>query len=1322
MHTLTLDTILEKYDKEAATKADKGLRFERLMRAFLESAPVYSEVEKAWLWKECPMRQELGPDTGIDIVCRTKTGEYWGVQCKFYDEDGRVSMPDIDKFLGRLGSAFHIDGKKKSFSFGLWIDTTAQIWNDNVLSKFSRHEPEAKRINLGNLRAYAGVDWGKLDAGNTGTAARVAKHEPKEHQKVAIGKAMAHFQKHDRGRLIMACGTGKTFTALRIAEDEVLSKDGTVLVLVPSIALVGQLMWEWKNQTRYDFFPICVCSDPSATSKKKKDDGVDTIEDDEIDMPLPATSSPSTIAILHKKHPGPKVIFSTYQSLDKVAKAQAEHSLPKLGMVICDEAHRTIGYKLPNEKASSFHQVHDADYIKAKKRLYMTATPRMYRPGDIDRLKEKDAIVWSMDDVNAFGPEIHELKFGTAVAQGLLTDYKVLTLTVSEDDVPESTKEIFTRYKANYRGTAKIEDDWDAKIIGCVNALSKQLLGDGSEKVMEQDPGQMKRAVAFSGRIADSVEYTELFKQLTDDYIGQMPEERRGALVGVEIEHIDGGMGASSRQQMVERLRKGPEEGNCRILSNVRCLAEGVDVPSLDAVLYLAPKKSIVDVVQSVGRVMRLSKGKKFGYIIIPIFVSKGEDPEAALDDSEKHKVLWQVLQALRSHDDRFDDTINKIDLNIIRPNNIVVAKPAGPKAIKRHSKFGVGTTDGGSGGDGGTQGGGEQPKLIDLAYEKFETFQRIIFARIVKNVGTRRPWEDWAKDVADIARNQAKRIKKAVEGGDERAKDSYGIFLKEMQETVDATITSDGAIEMLAQHLITAPVFESLFENYQFVKFNAVSNAMEVMLEILRQSKDMDQRELDKMKPFYDSVRARAKDIDNPAGRQKVVIELYNNFFRAAFPKLSEMLGIVYTPVEIVDFIIKSVDDVLKAEMGLSLASPGVNVLDPYTGTGTFITRLIESGLVPIKDLERKYLGGKYSANTNVTQAYTGELYANELVLLAYYIACVNIENAFHYATNYVSYEPFRGIALTDTFGAWDATLKGHPTSAKKVLFDDNAARVSHQQDTPITVIIGNPPYSAGQRSANDNAQNYKYDELDRAIARTYVAESTATNNNALYDSYIRAFRHATDRLGDRNGIICFVSNGGWLDGNSTAGFRKTIEKEFSKIYVFNLRGNQRTSGELSRREGGKIFGSGSRTPVAITLLVKRAGYKGKAEIYYRDIGDKLDREAKLKIIKNFKSFLNLDMKLIRLHPNEHGDWITTRNEAFQTFIPLASEKKFDKDTKSAFLVHSRGLETARDAWVYNFSRATTLKNISGMVDFYNSQLVSNCKSYQSYLTTVCP
>ncbi len=491
-------------------------------------------------------------------------------------------------------------------------------------------------------------------------------------------------------------------------------------------------------------------------------------------------------------------------------------------------------------------------------------------------------------------------------------------------------------------------------------------------------------------------------------------------------------------------------------------------------------------------------------------------------------------------------------------------------------------------------------------------------------------------------------------------------------------------------------------FKGYSFVQNNPISVSMQKMLDLLEAQTI--QEDFDTLQKFYESVRMRAADIDNAAGKQRIIIELYDKFFKTAFPGMVEKLGIVYTPVEVVDFIIHSVNDLLKKEFGRTLADDNVHILDPFTGTGTFITRLLQSGLIGQRELEHKY---------------QHEIHANEIVLLAYYIAAVNIENAFHdMMGDATPYRAFDGICLTDTFqlGETDAS-----TVLFSEMFPQNSERVSAQKKTPLRVIIGNPPYSVGQKSANDNAQNQSYTKLDGRIAATYAAATDATNKNSLYDSYIKAFRWSTDRLDPENGgIIAFVSNGAWLDGNSTDGLRQCLQKEFSSIWVFNLRGNQRTSGELSRKEGGKIFGSGSRTPIAITLLVKNPGKPtAKATIHYVDIGDYLNREEKLTIINKYRSVGNPDMPWQTLQPNEHGDWLNQRNDLFETFIPIG-----DKDDKKAgtFFVpfYSNGLKTQRDAWCYNSSKSQLERNIRSTTDFYNEQqeAFQQAKRSQPHLT----
>jgi len=881
-----------------------------------------------------------------------------------------------------------------------------------------------------------------------------------------------------------------------------------------------------------------------------------------------------------------------------------------------------------------------------------------------------------MDDPLLYGDEIYRIGFGDAVARGLLTDYKVLILTLNDQDIPQGVLDMFT--KDEY----EVDTDDISKIVGTVNALSKQFLGD--DGVTKQiDPEPMKRAVAFCSNIKTSKSISAVYNSASESYIDQLPAEERKQMVSVDARHMDGTMSAPNRDELLGWLKEDTSENECRVITNVRVLSEGVDVPSLDAVLFLSARNSQVDVVQSVGRVMRRSPGKKYGYIIIPVVVPPSVDANVALDDNKRYGVVWTVLNALRAHDDRFNATVNKIELNKKKPNNILLAR----------SKYGFDEYDNPINLDGSRSEDKEGEEFAKQLSLQFEKLQSVVYARMVEKVGSRRYWEQWAKDVSIIAERQIERITFLVENRKEQRK-AFDKFLLGLQRNINPSTSERQAIEMLAQHIITKPIFEALFEDYSFEKNNPISEAMQKMLNHLEGESVADESE--KLQRFYESVRKRVEGIDNAQGKQRIIIELYDKFFKNAFPKMAEQLGIVYTPVEIVDFIIHSVNDVLKKEFDRSISDENIHILDPFTGTGTFITRLLQSGLIKDTDLKRKY---------------SQELHANEIVLLAYYIATVNIENAYHDLipktednVKNQNYVPFEGIVLTDTFQLGE-------TNESEVLFSEtfpqNSARATKQKKTPVRVIIGNPPYSIGQKSANDNAQNQSYPNLEKRIENTYVASSSAGLNKSLYDAYIKAFRWSTDRLNsDQGGIIAFVTNGSWLDGNSTDGFRKTIENEFSSIWVFNTRGNARTQGELRRKEAGNVFGSGSRAPISITLLVKNPDATNKkATIHYHDIGDYLSREEKLKIITGLGSVGNPRMSWKTIHPNKHGDWINHRNDAFESFIPLAPEKKFDLKGQSFFVVQGPGILTSRDIWVYGFSRNHMAQNVRALIAFYNSQ-----------------
>lgn len=1262
--------ILQDYREKSFSERDKGDRFERLIQAYLQTDPTYSNTLKyVWMWDEFPGRRDLGgSDTGIDLVALTFDGDYWAIQCKCYAERASIDKKSVDSFLSTSSREFKNDQLQKiGFSKRIWISTTNN-WSSNAEETIRNQNPPVTRINLTDLQ-QAPVEWERLQKGITGDLARTTKKTLFNHQEKALNKTHDHFIENDRGKLIMACGTGKTFTSLRIAEHET-NNSGVVLFLVPSIALLGQTLREWSSDANEPIKPICICSDSRIT--RQRGNSNDDTDFSVVDLAFPASTDVKSVikqfkAIDRTSKKGMTVVFSTYQSIDVIANAQ-RHLLNEnnnnaiFDLIICDEAHRTTGVTLAGNDESAFVKVHDNDFLQANKRLYMTATPRLFSDDSKSKADTSDAVLCSMDDEEIYGQEIYRIGFGEAVERGLLTDYKVLVLTLSENDIPQAVQKMV----ANSEN--EINSDDASKLIGCLNALSKQVLGDNG-LIKDTDPEPMKRAIAFCQNIKISKKITNTFNDTSDVYLDSVEPKQREKLVSVSSNHIDGSMNAPQRDELLGWLKSTSADSNeCRVLTNVRCLSEGVDVPALDSVLFLSARNSQVDVVQSVGRVMRKAPGKKYGYIIIPVVVPSDVEPSKALDDNDRFRVVWSVLNALRAHDDRFNATINKIDLNKTKPDNILVG----------------GVTHGIDGLDDSESAKATQ-EINNQLQMHFEQLQSVVYAKMVQKVGDRVYWEKWAKDVAKIAENQIDRINNLI-NREPKYQKAFNKFLKGLQKNINPSISESQAVEMLSQHIITKPVFEALFEGYSFVKNNAISTSMQTMLDVLEdQALDKDADTLNK---FYQSVKKRAEGIDNAEGKQRIIIELYDKFFKTAFPKMVEQLGIVYTPVEVVDFIIHSVNDVLQKEFNRSISDENIHILDPFTGTGTFITRLLQSGLIKKEDLQRKY---------------TKELHANEIVLLAYYIAAVNIENAFHdqIEQEESEYTPFDGMVLTDTFQL------GETNESEKLfseMFPQNSKRVQAQQKAPLRVIMGNPPYSIGQKSANDNAQNQSYDKLDSRIANTYAALSNAGLNKSLYDAYIKAFRWSTDRLDPKNGgVIAFVSNGAWLDGNSTDGFRKSLEKEFSAIYVFNLRGNQRTSGELSRKEGGKIFGSGSRTPISITLLIKHPDNSDKAKVYYHDIGDYLSQKEKLDIIANFKSINKIDWK--NLKPNEHGDWINKRNDVFDTFIPIEPEKKFNLKTQTFFNTYAVGVGTNRDVWSYNYSKEKLASNMSRMISFYNEQ-----------------
>jgi len=1238
--------VLDELDGQATSKADKGSKLERLMAQFLRTDPVYAEqFSEVWLWQDWPGRGGKH-DTGIDIVAVDRlTGGNVAIQCKFFDPNSTISKPDIDTFLSASG--------KEGFTQRIIVSTTDK-WNAHAEDAIQGQQVPVRRIGLADLEAST-IDWDAFDWATPEALPLTDKKKLRPHQSKAIEDVCRGLATADRGKLIMACGTGKTFTSLRLAE-QLVGAGGSVLFLVPSISLLSQTLREWATEAEVPLASLAVCSDRKATARSKA-----TNEDiSAVDLALPSTTNVAVLESRWTQAVGETdsmtVVFATYQSIDVVAQAQSQGGLPAFDLIVCDEAHRTTGTTLAGENESAFVRIHDPAYIRGDKRLYMTATPRIYDDASKAKAGEASAVLASMDNEDLFGEELHRLGFGEAVAQDLLADYKVLVLAVDETAVSRT----FQLQLADEGNELRLDDA--AKIVGCWNGLAKR---GSAEHSFYADPAPMRRAVAFAGTIKDSKHIESLFAETVRQYAAahDLDDADGEPVLTCEIQHVDGTFNALERNTRLDWLRADVPDGVCRILTNARCLSEGVDVPALDAVMFLSPRKSVVDIVQSVGRVMRKAPGKQYGYIILPVGIPAGMTPEQALRDNKRYAAVWEVLQALRAHDERFNAMVNRIELVKQRDDKINVIGVPGPDGR------------GDNGGDStGTQG------ALGLTF--LDEWREAIYAKVVAKVGSRRYWEDWAKDIADIAQRHITRITALLDGGNTTVTAEFDRFLTGLRGNLNDGITRGDAIDMLAQHLITRPVFEALFGGYDFAAHNPVAQTMERMLVALDEHNlDDENHSLEK---FYDSVRMRVQGVDTAEGRQKLIVQLYDTFFATAFKKTVDKLGIVYTPVEIVDFILRSADDVLREHFGQGLTDEGVHILDGFVGTGTFITRLLQLGLIEPKDLARKY---------------AHELHANEILLLAYYIAAVNIETTYQDLRGELGdpgdYEPFPGLILTDTFQSWE-----EDDTLDTTVFVQNNARLERLKALDIQVIVGNPPWSVGQSSANDGNANEAYPTLDSAIRDTYAARSTATLKNSLYDSYIRAIRWASLRIAKR-GVIAFVTNGGWLDSNTADGMRLTLADEFSDIYVFNLRGNRRQGGAegrpiweaFARNRGGSI------ATVGILVLVRRPEHVGTATIHYRQVGDSTTALEKVREVVDATSVVRMDPSPII--PNRVGDWLSQRRDDFGSFHAIGG-----KTQPSIFGVVSGGLKSNRDPWVYNFSTAKVISNVSSMVEFYNGEV----------------
>ncbi len=1227
----------------------KGSWFEKVSKRFLIEHDSADEYESIDLWSDWELRGNER-DCGIDMVVTTTSKEYIAVQCKFHQNS--VSLNDIATFLTQLQSGV---GEVR-FKKGIIISTSHLT--SSALKAIEQIRRTGMGIDIDEISEedfiYSQIDWDKFDPMQTqGELPLCDKKKPRPHQTEAINATKEYFSspKNTRGKLIMACGTGKTYTSLKIME----ALDPKItLFLAPSIALLSQTFREYAQEKSEPFYASIVCSDDKVGQSKNEDN--DDIKFSELPL-KPSTRLEDILSVYEKAQKENKrfIIFSTYQSALRIKEAQ-EAGLGEIDLIICDEAHRTVGAMYSSNERddkNAFTLCHSDENIKAKKRLYMTATPKVYSESSKAKAKEGDNIIYSMDDEEIFGEEIYTLNFSRAIALDLLTDYKVIILAVRKENlsgVTNSVNQKISRLEAKGTKLDKklINNEFVCKIVGTHKGLAKQdliVLDDENKEdhnlQNQTDTAPSQRAINFCKSINTSKNIKDSFETIMECYDEELKKKSFKNLK-ISIDHIDGTMNCKDRLEKLEELNQF-EPNTCKVLSNARCLSEGVDVPALDSIVFFDGKSAMVDIIQAVGRVMRKAKRKKRGYIILPIALEESEIQN--LDEAVNNtnfKNIWKVIKALRSHDPSLvDEATFKEKIKIF-----------GSDDEKKQN---------------------DEKTLFDAIL--LQDLADAMYNVMPTKLGDRNYWENFTKKTGNIARTLNERLKNIFDKNPEFFHD----FLDSLRENIHQNIKEDEALDMITSHIITKPIFDVLFgDNIQ----NPIAKALDKMVQKL--STLGLQGETKDLKNLYESVKTEATHAKSQKSQQELIKNLYNTFFKEAFRKQSEKLGIVYTPIEVVDFILRATNGILKKHFNTDFNDKNITIFDPFTGTGSFIARLLskENELISDEALKEKFLN---------------HCFAFDIVLLAYYIALINITQAAQNRDS--SLKNFKNIALTDSLDFYEEKNDKGVFDFFKDLEENKEIKDTIEKQN-IRVIIGNPPYSAGAKSQNDNNQNLSHPKLEKRVYEKYGKNSTAKVGATTRDTLIQSIYMASELLKDR-GVIGFVVNGSFIDSKSADGFRKCVAKEFAHLYVLNLRGNARTSGEERRKEGDGIFDSGSRATVAIIFFVKDKSVPNNT-IFYYEVEDYLKREDKLHRLANFT---DLDaIKFETITPNDKGDWINQRDDEFEKLIPLKRDKTLQND--SIFDINSGGVVSGRDPWVYNFSPNALKQSVQKCIDAYNADL----------------
>ena len=1298
---MTIDDALALIRGQAGSRRDTGTGFERLVQRALSSHP--GEYGTARFERIVPWSEWEGadgqPDTGIDLVGYQRNGKLAAIQCKCYAPDRTVKKADVAGFVAA-------SNRPDVFDSRILVNTGAKL-SPHATRLMSDAVPHVELILLEDMRRWPVADWAACFDSDGELRWDHEPYTPWPHQQRAVEDVLAGFSESDRGKLIMPCGTGKSVTSMWIAERQA-GPGGTVLYLVPSIALMGQTMREWAANRSLPHAYLGVCSDTKAGR---------TDEDQTLaELTIPVTTDPERIAEVLDSglSAGPnvmRVVFSTYQSLPVIAEAQADGNGAPFDLVVCDEAHRTTGAAKETAAAlragrdggfdgSVFQLVHDRQRVRAFKRLYMTATPKVYTDKAVAVAADRGFGMYSMGDEAVYGPEFHRLTFADAIADDLLADYEVVVVAADSSILRGNEPAGDSGH-----GIGRVSHDDAVKFAGIIDALADPettgLTRPHRAAGTVNPLRSAKRVIAFNNTIAQSQAVSEHLPAVADRLFSQAPAETRAKeLVDLQVRHIDGKSDALTRARSIQWLADGDTgDTGCLMLTNARCLTEGVDVPALDAVVMCSPRKSQIDVVQAVGRVMRRSENKQVGYVILPVVVPDGLSAADVLDRSA-FKEVWSVLRALRSHDERLDIVVNTADMSDRRlPVSVLDVTAKGAAELERRT------------------GLGEDPAFVQGQLDL--DLRHAVASMVVEKVGDRQHWKRWGRRVAAITATVEAKI--AAASASDGLADAWTKFRDDMAAAVGSVADDAQLAQMVAQHTVTMPVFEHLFAGADFTSRNPIAVALSGIADRFAQAGIRSDAELAPLDDFYKSVADRLDGAQSSENRLSVLLEVYESFFKAAMPDTVVQLGIAYTPVEIVDFMLRSADAVTRSLFGKGVTDRGVHVLDPFTGTGTYIHRLLAgkrtSGewLIEPGDIDRKFSGEGDDTPP--------ELHANEIVLLAYYLAAIKIEEGRaerigrsddgNENDDRGGYRAFQGIVFGDTFLNTDIGAAQRPLPGS-VGMRRNNRRADRQNDQTITAIVGNPPWSAGKKKAGDAAKKDQYPEIADRIRDTYgkALKSVAgkSSSKAHGNLYVKAWRWASDRvLGNPDGgLVCFVHPNSLAGGVSLPGMRACMTQEFTDIWVIDLRGDANKAGDEFKLDGDQIFGPAAKVGVQITLAARSpdADPDQPANVRVARVPEYSSLEAKLEWLNAMGDVLEGADRFESITPNERHDWLDITDGSFERLpIPLCRPGS-ESGADAAVRRHALGVATNCDAFVYAFSREALARKMQAFIDEYNDTL----------------